>query len=56
MKTIAVKTVKMDGQWVQTYIIKYSDNKVVKRIYNMNGILLDAIPIKNLGNTNNRIS
>lgn len=66
MKTLQVKTVKMDGQWVITAIIKYSDNKAVKRIYNMNGELIDAKPFKNItalkqalksiGNTNALIS
>lgn len=48
MKTLEVKTVKMDGNWVITAIIKYSNNKAVKRIYNMNGELIDATPIKNV--------
>lgn len=47
MKTLEVKTVKMDGNWVITAIIKYSNNKAVKRIYNMNGELIDAKPYKN---------
>lgn len=50
MKTLEIKTVKMDGQWVITSIIKYSNSKAVKRVYNLNGELIDAIPLKNIGN------
>jgi hypothetical protein len=56
MKTLEIKTVKMDGNWVITAIVRYSNNKHVKRIYALNGELIDAIPLKNIGNTNNRIS
>lgn len=48
MKTLEIKTVKMNEQWVITAIVKYSDNKAVKRIYNMNGELIDAKPFKNI--------
>ena len=50
MKTIEVKTVKMNGNWVITAIIKYSNNTAVKRIYALNGQLIDAVPLKNIGN------
>lgn len=50
MKTLEIKTVKMDGQWVITAIVQYSNNKAVTRIYNMNGSLIDAVPLKNIGN------
>jgi len=56
MKTLAVKTVKMDGNWVITAIVRYSNNTHVKRVYALNGQLLDAIPLKNIGNTNRLIS
>lgn len=48
MKILETKTVKIDGNWVITAIIKYSNNKAVKRIYNMNGELIDAKPFKNI--------
>lgn len=50
MKTLEIKTVKMNGQWVITAIVKYNNNKAVKRVYNLNGQLIDAIPLKNIGN------
>jgi len=56
MKTLKIEKVKMDGNWVITAIVKYSNNKHVKRIYTLNGELIDAIPIKNIGNTNTLIS
>lgn len=56
MKILETKTVKIEGNWVITSLIKYSDNKCVKRIYALNGELIDAIPIKNISNTNAHIS
>lgn len=38
---------KIDEVFYIISYIKYSDKKQVKRIYNLNGELVDAIPIKN---------
>jgi hypothetical protein len=56
MKTLKPTIVKIDNAWVTVCIILYSNNTAVKRIYNMNGKLIDAIPIKNISNTNTLIS
>lgn len=50
MKTISKKQVKMDDVWVFSIIIMYSNNKIVNRIYAVNGQLIDAIPIKDISN------
>jgi hypothetical protein len=50
MKTLRTKKVKMDGEWVLTAYVLYSNLKLVKRIYTLNGELIDAIPLKNIGN------
>lgn len=50
MKTLRTRQVKMDGNWVITAIVLYSNHKLVKRIYALNGELIDAIPLKNIGN------
>lgn len=50
MKTLRTRKVKMDGQWVITSIVLYSNLKLVKRIYTLNGELIDAVPLKNIGN------
>jgi hypothetical protein len=56
MKTLKPTIAKIDNAWVTVCIILYSNNTAVKRIYNMNGKLIDAIPIKNISNTNTLIS
>lgn len=56
MKTLKPTITKIEDAWVTVCIVVYSNNTAVKRIYNMNGKLIDAIPIKNIGNTNTLIS
>lgn len=56
MRTLKPTITKIEDAWVTVCIVVYSNNTAVKRIYNMNGKLIDAIPIKNIGNTNTLIS
>jgi hypothetical protein len=56
MRILRAKMTKIDNAWVSVCIVLYSNNKAVKRVYNMNGDLIDAIPIKNMSNTNTLIS
>jgi len=45
MEAILVTQKIVDGTWCIITVIKYSNNTHVKRIYNNNGILVDAIRI-----------
>jgi hypothetical protein len=56
MKTLSVTKELHEGAWVIIAIVRYSNNSHVKRIYNNKGVLIDAIPIKDISNTNNPIS
>jgi hypothetical protein len=56
MKTLKPTIAKIDDAWVKVCIVIYGNNTAVKRIYNMNGKLIDAISIKNISNTNTLIS
>jgi hypothetical protein len=51
MKVLESKLELIDGKFHQINLLRYSDNKIVKRIYNINGQLVDAIPIKNYSNS-----
>jgi hypothetical protein len=44
MKTTQPKVQKIEGVFYVVTYIKYSDKKQVKRIYNLNGELVDAVP------------
>lgn len=51
MKTSKAVIEKIDGVFYVSKYISYSNNKHVKRIYTINGELVDAIPLKNYSNT-----
>lgn len=47
MKILKTEVKKVDTYFHIVQIIKYSDNKHVKRIWNTKGELIDAIPLSN---------
>lgn len=51
MKVVEAKLEVIGGEFHIINVLRYSDNKIVKRIYNVNGKLIDAIPIKNYSNS-----
>lgn len=50
MNIIKTQVEKVDTYFHIVQVIKYSDNKHVKRIWNTKGELVDAIPLKNYSN------
>jgi len=51
MKVLEAKLEVIGGKFHIINLLRYSNNKIVKRIYNINGQLVDAIPIKNYSNS-----